>query len=131
MLFGRHHIYLDKMEQARELSNSRDTTGYSIIQSDPPSLTNLGTYGSPNLTRTMSLYHEAEQFISASDLHSDSLKCRIYGAKGLKSTAAQLFALVSEASKWSFVVKEVVEKSQLLVHERKVRASFVEYRGKY
>lgn len=79
----------------------------------------------------MSLYYEAEQFISAADQQSGSLKSKIYSAKGLKSTAAQLFALVSEASKWSSIVKEVVEKSQLLVHERKVRASFVEYRGRY
>ncbi|KAL9119488.1 MAG: hypothetical protein Q9187_003959 [Circinaria calcarea] len=68
----------------------------------------------------MSLYYEAAQFISASDQQLGSLKSSIYGAKGLKSTPAQLFALVSEASKWSSVVKEVVEKSQLLVHERKL-----------
>ncbi|MCJ1396117.1 hypothetical protein MMC18_009006 [Xylographa bjoerkii] len=66
----------------------------------------------------MALYYEAVSFIAPSE--AISLKSRIYNAKNLKSTPAQLFALVSEASKWSPILKEVVEKSQLLLHERKL-----------
>ena len=68
----------------------------------------------------MSLYYEAVSFIESSTPQANSLKSRIYNAKNLKSTPAQIFALVSEASKWSPILKEVVEKSQLLLHERKV-----------
>jgi putative methyltransferase len=68
----------------------------------------------------MSLYYEAATFIADSNAASTSLKSRVYNSKSLKSTPAQVFALVSEASKWSPILKEVVEKSQLLVHERKV-----------
>ncbi|MCJ1437474.1 hypothetical protein MMC27_006861 [Xylographa pallens] len=68
----------------------------------------------------MSLYYEAVSFIEPSALQTYSLKSRIYNAKNLKSTPAQIFALVSEASKWSPILKEVVEKSQLLLHERKL-----------
>ena len=49
-----------------------------------------------------------------------SLKSRIYDKKDLKSNPAQLFALVTEASKWSGVLKEVVERSGVLRDERKV-----------
>ena len=49
-----------------------------------------------------------------------SLKSRIYDKKDLKSNPAQLFALVTEASKWSGVLKEVVERSGVLKDERKV-----------
>lgn len=49
-----------------------------------------------------------------------SLKSRIYDKKDLKSNPVQLFALVTEASKWSGVLKEVVERSGVLKDERKV-----------
>ena len=70
--------------------------------------------------KQMSLYYEAASFIEPSAPQTNSLKSRIYNAKNLKSTPAQIFALVSEASKWSLILKEVVEKSQLLLHELKV-----------
>ena len=70
----------------------------------------------------MSLYYEAATFITGSNDLSDSLKSRVYNAKGLKIQPAQLFALLSETSKWSLILKEVVEHSQLLEYERK--ASF-------
>ncbi|MCJ1284876.1 hypothetical protein MMC26_004213 [Xylographa opegraphella] len=68
----------------------------------------------------MSLYYEAAGFIEPLAPQASSLKSRVYNAKNLKSTPAQVFALVSEASKWSPILKEVVEKSQLLLHERKL-----------
>ena len=71
----------------------------------------------------MSLYYDAASILSTTDRRCGSLKSRVFGAKDLKSTPAQLFALVSEASKWSFILKEVIEKSQILAYERKVRGS--------
>ena len=70
----------------------------------------------------MSLYYEAATFVSESSGLSDSLRSRVYNAKGLKSQPAQLFALLSETSKWSLILKEVVEASKLLEHE--IKASF-------
>ncbi|KAK4039684.1 hypothetical protein C8A01DRAFT_46869 [Parachaetomium inaequale] len=52
--------------------------------------------------------------------HGGSLKSRIYGSKDLKSPPAQVYALAFESSKWSAVLKEVVENSQLLQKERKL-----------
>ncbi|MCJ1484044.1 hypothetical protein MMC06_004212 [Schaereria dolodes] len=68
----------------------------------------------------MSLYYDGAQILSATHEQSGSLKSRVFAAKDLKSTPAQLFALVSETSKWSFILKEVVEKSKILVLERKL-----------
>jgi len=68
----------------------------------------------------MSLYYEAANLLSPSNEIATSLKSRVYSAKGIKSTPSQLYALVTEASKWSSILKEVVEKSQLLSYERKV-----------
>ncbi len=70
----------------------------------------------------MSLYYEAATYLSPSDEQTFSLKSRLYSAKGLKSKPSQLYALITEASKWSAILKEVVEKSQLLNYERKVVA---------
>ena len=72
----------------------------------------------------MSLYYEAEDFVATPKSHTGSLKSRIFGTKGLRSSPTQLFALVSEASKWSPILREVVEKSQILLHERKASGSF-------
>lgn len=63
----------------------------------------------------MSLYYESSPF-----LHQDSLKSRVFSAAQLKSKPKQVYALVSEASKWSHILKEVIEKSQILTLERKV-----------
>ena len=69
----------------------------------------------------MSLYYDAAPLLlSGPGQPSGSLKIRTFGAKNLKSPSTQVYALVSEASKWSPILKEVVEKSQLLVLERKV-----------
>lgn len=63
----------------------------------------------------MSLYYESAPFLG----HA-ALKSQVFSSKTLKSTPKQVFALVSEASKWSIILKEVIENSQLLVCERKV-----------
>lgn len=68
----------------------------------------------------MSLYHEAAQVLSAPWPEGGSLKSRIFGRGNIKSQPSRLYALVLETSKWSPVVKEVVEAAELLKHERKV-----------
>ena len=66
----------------------------------------------------MSLYYEAAQILDSGQ--AGSLKSRVFGAKGLKSPTSQVFALLTEASKWSQILTEVIEKAALLQHERKV-----------
>ena len=70
----------------------------------------------------MSVYHEAAAILAPPEQESGSLKSRVFAANNLKSTPQQLFALVSEAVKWNAVLNEVVEHSQLLQKERKVRS---------
>ncbi|KAL0931961.1 nol1 nop2 sun domain-containing protein [Colletotrichum truncatum] len=68
----------------------------------------------------MSLYHETAEILSASPDHGGSLKSRVFRKKGLKSPPAQVYALAFETCKWSGVLKEVVEATDLLRHERKL-----------
>ena len=63
-----------------------------------------------------------------SDQTSGSLKSRVFSAKNLKSKPTQVYALVAEGSKWSPILKEVVEKSQLLTLEKKVGCTPQNYR---
>ena len=69
----------------------------------------------------MSLYHEAAAVLANADNTGGSLTSRIFSKKGLKSSPGQIYALIVEASKWSLVLKDVVEKCGLLAAERKVR----------
>lgn len=71
----------------------------------------------------MSLYHEA-----ASVLHQDSssggnLRSRVFNNKDLKSPPTQVYALALETCKWSAVLTEVIDYSQILKHEKKASAS--------
>ncbi|CAO2652401.1 Nn.00g006840.m01.CDS01 [Neocucurbitaria sp. VM-36] len=68
----------------------------------------------------MSLYYEAAAILANSDNIGGSLKSRIYKKKDLKSTPAQIFALIAESSKWSVVLKPVIERCGLLVAEKKL-----------
>ena len=71
----------------------------------------------------MSLYHEAAEFLQPSPSEGGSLKARVFrrrDLKTLKSPPNQLYALVLETAKWSGVLKEVVERAEILRHERKV-----------
>src|SRR5258707_6433955 len=70
----------------------------------------------------MSLYVEAIAAIENVEKVGGSLKSRIYGNKTTKNQPAQIFALVSETTKWSSILKEVIEKSQILELEKKVFA---------
>ena len=67
----------------------------------------------------MSLYHEAAELLLTSPNDGGSLKARVFRKKGLKSPPAQLYALVLQSSKWSPVLKDVIERTELLKHERK------------
>lgn len=69
----------------------------------------------------MSLYYDAAPLLVSSPDAGGSLKSRVFSSKDLKSPPKQVFALVSEASKWSPVLVDVIERSQLLQLERKVR----------
>lgn len=68
----------------------------------------------------MSLYHETADILSAPST-AGNLKTRIFSKKGLKSPTQTVYALASETCKWSSVLKEVIDNSELLRHERKVR----------
>jgi hypothetical protein len=69
----------------------------------------------------MSLYTEAAAAIENAEKIGGSLKSRIYANKNSKNQASQLYALAIEAIKWSPILKEVIDKSQILDHEKKVR----------
>jgi len=72
----------------------------------------------------MSLYYEAAFLLTPSDQAGGSLKSRIFGKKDLKSNAAQTYALIVEATKWSAVLKDVIERAGVLKEERKVSSLF-------
>ena len=67
----------------------------------------------------MALYYDAASVLS-SDRSQGSLKSRIYGASTLKSSPAQVYALISETAKRDIFLKEVLDNAQLLHNEPKV-----------
>lgn len=73
----------------------------------------------------MSLYYEAAAILANADNIGGSLKSRIFKKKDLKSTPGQIFALIAESSKWSTVLKDIIEKCNLLVEEKKVIVNVV------
>lgn len=68
----------------------------------------------------MSLYYEAAAILANAENIGGSLKSRLFTKKDLKSSPGQIFALIAEASKWSVVLKDVIEKTGLLAEEKKV-----------
>jgi putative methyltransferase len=72
----------------------------------------------------MSLYHEGAEVLAASSTEGGSLKSRVFGRRNIKSPPGQLYALVLETAKWSPVLKEVIEASEILGIEKKVRITF-------
>lgn len=68
----------------------------------------------------MSLYYETAAILENPDKIGGSFKARIFKKKDLKSKPGQIYALVAEASKWSRVLKDVIEKCAVLGAERKV-----------
>ncbi|OTB02262.1 hypothetical protein M426DRAFT_24887 [Hypoxylon sp. CI-4A] len=71
----------------------------------------------------MSLYHETTEILSLTSSNTNTggnLKTRIFGKNDLKSPRQQVYALALETCKWSPILKEVIEKADLLRHERKL-----------
>ncbi|KAL6720596.1 hypothetical protein ACLMJK_002520 [Lecanora helva] len=68
----------------------------------------------------MALYHDAAPLLVSGEGSENSLKSRVFGCNHLKSQPKQVFALVSEAAKWSPILVEIIEKSGLLHVERKL-----------
>jgi putative methyltransferase len=77
----------------------------------------------------MSLYYEAAAILANTENTGGSLKSRLFTKKDLKSSPGQIFALIAETSKWSLVLKDVIEKCGLLAEERKVRRVARDVRG--
>ena len=69
----------------------------------------------------MSLYFDAVSVLSTPSSTGGSFKSRIYSARNLRASPAQIYALIVEASKWDRVLVEVIEHADLLTQERKVR----------
>lgn len=67
----------------------------------------------------MSLYFDAVSVLTAPPEAGGSLKSRIYNSR-LKSSPPQIYALITETTKWNAVLKEVVNNSDILAHEPKV-----------
>lgn len=67
----------------------------------------------------MSLYFDAASILTNSSKSGGSFKSRIYNSR-LKSPPAQIYALITEASKWDIILKEVIENAGILPLEPKV-----------
>ncbi|KAF2161247.1 hypothetical protein M409DRAFT_69866 [Zasmidium cellare ATCC 36951] len=66
----------------------------------------------------MSLYHEAADILERAQKNGGSLKSIVFGKKTWKTDGKTLFALTSEAAKWSEILSEVVERSGVLGVEK-------------
>lgn len=77
----------------------------------------------------MSLYYDAVSVLTASASTGGSFKSRIYNARNIKASPAQIYALVIEASKWDILLKEVIENAGILKLEPKVDILHVWSRG--
>lgn len=68
----------------------------------------------------MSLYHEAATILEAARKRGESIKSLVYSKKGWRSDPKTLYALSTEATKWSEVLSEVIERSGILTVERQL-----------
>ncbi|RAH73235.1 rRNA (cytosine-C5-)-methyltransferase RCM1 [Aspergillus aculeatinus CBS 121060] len=67
----------------------------------------------------MSLYYDAVGILTG-PATGGSFKSRLYNARSLKASPAQIYALIIEASKWDLLLKEVIEKAGILKLEPKL-----------
>ena len=67
----------------------------------------------------MSLYYDAASILAGPSA-GGSFKSRIYNARDTKASPAQIYALITESSKWDIVLKEVIENASILDVEPKV-----------
>ncbi|RMJ28978.1 hypothetical protein PHISP_00189 [Aspergillus sp. HF37] len=68
----------------------------------------------------MSLYFDAVSILTSPSLAGGSFKSRIYSSRDLKANPAQIYALITEASKWDILLKEVIENAGILNLEPKL-----------
>jgi len=68
----------------------------------------------------MSLYYEVAAVLQSTHNGAGSIKSLVYGNKGNKSDPKTLFALSTQAAKWSEVLSEVIENSGILKAEKQV-----------
>ncbi|KAG6364432.1 hypothetical protein INS49_006033 [Diaporthe citri] len=61
----------------------------------------------------MSLYHEAAYVLQQDSSSGGNLRSRVFNKKDLKSPPNQVYALALETCKWSAVLAEVIDHSQL------------------
>jgi putative methyltransferase len=73
----------------------------------------------------MSLYYEATAILANKEKKGGSLKSRVYGDKSLKNAPSKLFALLVQSLKWSPILKEIIERSELLKIERRACVGFL------
>lgn len=76
-----------------------------------------------HLILIMSLYHEAASVLQQDSSSGGNLRSRVFNKKDLKSPPNQVYALALETCKWSAVLAEVIDHSQILKHEKKVSSS--------
>lgn len=69
----------------------------------------------------MSLYYEAAQVLDSAQKDGGSIKSLVFSKQDRKSDPKALFALSTEASKWSEILAEVIENSGVLKAEKQVR----------
>ncbi|KAJ4391964.1 hypothetical protein N0V93_005584 [Gnomoniopsis smithogilvyi] len=68
----------------------------------------------------MSLYHETASVLDTDASTGGNLRSRVFNRKDLKSPPTQVYALALETCKWSPVLSEIIDNSQLLQHEKKL-----------
>ncbi|KAL4806725.1 S-adenosyl-L-methionine-dependent methyltransferase [Aspergillus unguis] len=68
----------------------------------------------------MSLYYDASSVLTATSSTGGSFKSRLYNSRTLKASPAQVYALITEASKWDILLKEVIDNAGILKLEPKV-----------
>lgn len=109
---------------ARAALGRRSSTGVKIIST--PRLPRWFFFpplsGRPNQHQTfeMSLYHETASVLDADPSIGGNLRSRVFNRNDLKAPQVQVYALAVETCKWSSVLAEVIDNSQLLQHEKKV-----------
>lgn len=72
----------------------------------------------------MSLYYEAARILEAARDNQGSIKSITFGRQDWKSDRKALFALATETAKWSSILSEVIENSDVLKIERQVSKRF-------
>lgn len=70
----------------------------------------------------MSLYYDAATILTTPSSTGGSFKSRIYNSRGsnTKANPAQIYALITETAKWDILLKEVIERADILKLESKV-----------